>query len=235
MRLWRRPRPDPRNGVRPPEGAPLAALGRWLVTHDLSGQVVHLGLRATSDGTLQWLAQYDTPPAGPPPGGPGGPSGTDDSWSRHEGRITDANIVIRDVQALRVVSLADDGQTVWSANSPTPIAGIELVGNAVLVAADRLRAYDVATQAQLWDYDARGARVAVTASRSSIFVAGADGMSLVDVNGRRLWFEPYPSDLANAVPDWAGVAGDLGYVTFRPQDGQPLDVDVIAVNLGTAP
>jgi hypothetical protein len=232
-RLWRRPRPDPRNGVRPPEGAPLTTLGRWLVTHDPSGQVAHLGLRDTSDGTLQWLAQYDAPPAGPPPGGPNGPPGHDDSWSRHEGRITNANVVIRDVQALRVVTLAR-GQTVWSATSPTPIAGIELFGSAVLVAADRLRAYDVATQAELWDYDARGARVAVTATGGSVFVAGADGMSLVDVNGRRRWFEPYPSDLINAAPDWAGVAGDLGYVTFRPQGGQPLDVDVIAVNLGTA-
>src|SRR6185369_6594089 len=44
QRLWRRPRPDGNNGVRPPEGAPIAASGRWLVTHDQSDTVVNLGL-----------------------------------------------------------------------------------------------------------------------------------------------------------------------------------------------
>jgi len=233
--LWRRPRPDPRNGVRPPEGAPIATRGPWLVTHDPSGPVVDLALRDAANGELQWLEQYEASSDNPPPGGPDGRHGPPDDF-RYEGRITDNHLVIREVQEVRVIALAD-GEPVWSGASPTPIAGIELVGSAVLVAADRLRAYDVATQAQLWGYDARGARVAVTASGTSIFVASDEGLSLVDVSGQLLWFEPYPTYLLNAHPEWAGVAGELGYVTFRPKGEQrdPLDFDVIAVNLGTPP
>lgn len=233
-RLWRRPRPDPRNGVRPPEGAPIAAQDRWLVTHDSSGPVVYLGLRDAGDGTLQWLAQYEAsstdPPGGPGNGRPGPP---DDSWYRSECRLTADHIVVRHVQEVRAVGIGD-GETVWSGASQTPIAGIEVVADAVLVAADRLRAYEVATQAQLWEHDARGARIAVT--DTGIFVASDEGVSFVDINGQRLWFEPYPSYLLNATPDWAGTAGELGYVTFRPRGDQrdPLDFDVIAVNLGNA-
>jgi hypothetical protein len=234
-RLWRRPRPDRRNGVRPPEGAPLAARDRWLVTHDASDQLVNLGLRDTRDGALQGLQQYEPAPAVTPVAGPGGRPGPDDeSWHRNEARITDSHIVLREAQQLRVMTLAD-GDTVWTGTSPKPIAGIELFGDAVVVAADRLRAFDIGTQAQLWDYGARGARVAVTGG-SSIFVADEDGMSLVDIAGRQLWFQPYPTYLRNAVPDWAGVAGELGYVTFQPTGDQRdhLDFDVIAVRLGTA-
>jgi serine/threonine protein kinase len=236
-RLWRRPRPNARNGVRPPEGAPIATRDRWLVTHDASGPVVYLGLRDVADGTLQWLKQYDAAPDGPPRGGPDGHGGPEDaSWSRSEGRITDSHIVTREVQELRVVALAD-GETVWSGASETPIACIELVGSTIFVAADRLRAYDVTTQAQLWEQDARGARVAVTESGSSAFVASDEGLSLVHVSGQQLWSEPYPSYLQGAAPEWAGVAGDLGYATFRPKADRrdPLDFDVIAVSLGTAP
>ena len=112
---------------------------------------------------------------------------------------------------------------------------MEVFGGAVLVAADRLRAYDMTTQAQLWEHDARGARMAIAGDGTTIFVASEEGMSLVDVHGRPRWFEPYPSQLASAAPDWAGAVGDLGYVTFRPVGDRPapLEVDVIAVRLGT--
>jgi hypothetical protein len=240
QRLWRRSRPNPRNGVRPPAGAPIAASGGWLVTHDPSGALVDLGLRDAGTGALRWLAQYEPAPAGPPTGGRSGPPGPqgpqDDSWFRFEGRITENHIVVREVQEVRVVTLAK-GETVWSGASRTPIAGIELLGSAVLVAADRLRAYDVATQVQLWETDARGARVAPTTGGTGVFVASDEGLSRLDVRGQIIWFQPYPPELLDANPDWAGVAGDTGYVTFRPQGEErgPLDFDVIAVDLGPPP
>jgi hypothetical protein len=140
------------------------------------------------------------------------------------------------VQEVRVVTLAN-GETVWSGASRTPIAGIELLGSALLVAADRLRAYAVATQAQLWDTDARGARLALTTGGTGVFVASDEGLSLLDVRGQLIWFEPYPPELLNANPDWAGVSGDTGYVTFRPkgEERSPLEFDVIAVDLGPPP
>jgi hypothetical protein len=238
-RLWRRARPSPRNGVRPGAGVPIATDGRWLVTHEASGAIVNLALRDARDGALQWLAQYEPAPAGPPPAGPGGPGGSspppDEAWSRSEGRITDRYLVIREVQEVRVVTMAD-GELLWRGASPTPIAGIELAGSTILVAADRLRAYEVATQAQRWDYDARGARVGVTPGGTRIFVASDQGLSLVDADGHELWSNRYPAYLLDAGPDWAGVQGDLGFVTFRARDPQrnPLDFDTLAVNLGIA-
>src|SRR5262249_38239157 len=155
---------------------------------------------------------YQSTSGGPPPAGGGNaPPGQDDAWNRNEGRITDAYIAVREAQNVRVVAI-NDGATVWSASSETPVVGIELLGSALLVAADHLRSFKVANQAQLWDYNARGGRVAVTSSGSSVFVAGDEAMSLVDASGRPLWSLPYPDYLLNAAPDWVGVAGDLGYV-----------------------
>jgi outer membrane protein assembly factor BamB len=140
---------------------------------------------------------------------------------------------MHEVQQIHVVALTT-GRTVWNAASQTPIAAIDAVGDVVVVASDRLRAYDIATRAQRWDYSSRGGRTAITGS-GNVFVAHDDGLSLVDgANGHELWSYPYPANLVNAAPDWAGVDGDLGYATFRPKGEQrePLDFDAIAVHLG---
>ena len=239
--LWRRARPDSRNGVRPPAGVPVATRGQWLVTHDPSGAVVDLGLRDVKDGRLRWLVQYEpasTTPGGPPPGppAPGGESGpppTDAAWSRSEGRIGQAHVVIREVQEVRAVALTN-GSTTWRQVSQTPIAGMELVGDTVLVAADRLRAYAVASGAQLWDAELRGARVAITPDGRTIVAAGDQGIAALDPSGRVLWLRPYPEALGDAIADRVRVQGDVAVVTFRPKGEQrdPLAIDVIAVRLG---
>ena len=247
-RLWRRARPDARLGVRPPSGVPVATLGRWLVTHDPNGPLVDLGLRNVSDGKLQWLVQYEPAPTTvavppPPPGPPGGPSATpgpagpgiDEAWTRSEGRIGPAHVIIREVQEVRVVALAT-GQTVWRQISLMPIAGIELVGGLVLVAADRLRAYAVADGNGQWDADQRGARVAIAPDGHSIVVASDQGLSSLDLHGKTLWHQPFPDAVQNTIADRITVERDVAYVTFRPRDDQsePLAVDVIGVAL-TAP
>jgi outer membrane protein assembly factor BamB/predicted Ser/Thr protein kinase len=247
--LWRRARPDPRNGVRPPAGVPVATSGRWLVTHDPSGSVVDLGLRDVSDGHLRWLEQYKPAapaPSGQPPPKPGGPSGSpggpggppgpplDEAWSRSEGRIGRSHVVIREVQEVRVVALSD-GTTIWPPKvSQTPVAGMDLVGDTVLVAADRLRAYAIATGAQVWQADLRGARVVVAPNRRSVIVAAEQGLAALRPDGFELWQRLYPDTVRDTVMHRITVEGDLAYVTFRPKGEQrdPLDVDVIAVALG---
>jgi hypothetical protein len=223
--------------VRPPAGVPIATRDGWLVTHDPSGSVVDLGLRDVRDGGLQWLVQYEpaAAPSGPAPGPPGGPPGpgVDEAWTRSEGRIGEAHVVIREVQEVRVVALSN-GATVWREQSQTPIAGVELVGDTVMVAADRLRAYAVATSAERWQVDLRGARVVVTPNGRSVFVASEQGLAELDLNGVTLWRGPYPDVVRDAVPDRVSAEGEVGYVTFRPRDErrEPLDIDVLAVALG---
>jgi serine/threonine protein kinase len=234
--LWRRARPDARNGVRPPAGIPVATRDRWLVTHDPNGALVNLGLRDVTDGHLQWLVQYQpAPPVVVPPGGPQGPGGPpppDEAWTRSEGRVGTAHVVIREVQEVRVVSLAK-GATVWRQVSELPVAGMELVDDIILVAADRLRAYAIGTGAELWQVDLRGARVAVTPRGDRIVVAGEQGLAALDRSGTAIWQRPYPPAVADAAADRITATDDLAYITFRPKAEQstPLDVDVIAVSL----
>ena len=207
--VWRRARPDARNGIRPPAGVPVATRGRWLVTHDPSGSVVDLGLRDVADGELQWLKQYEPTAATPPPQGPGGPP-MDESWTRSEGRIGKAHVVIREVQEVRVVSLTT-GATVWRQVSETPIAGMELVGDTVLVAADRLRAYAVATGAELWQVPQRGARVAVAPDGAGVVVASEQGLAAINLQGVTRWQRTYPPAVADAVADRITAVGNLAY------------------------
>ena len=232
-RLWRRARPNERNGARPPAGVPLATSGGWLVTHDPSGSVVDLGVRDVDNGQLRWLVQHEPAAplrAGPPGGFPAAPA--DEAWTRSEGRIGSAHVVIREIQEVRVVSLAN-GATAWRHVSQRPVAGIELVGDKVLIADDRLRAHAVGTGAELWQVDLRGARVVVAPDGRSIVVASEQGLSALDLNGVMLWHKPYPDAVLGAVADRITAAGDLAFVTFRPRGEQrePLAIDVLAVAL----
>ena len=201
---------------------PLATSAGWLVTHDASGAVVDLGLREVGDGKLRWLVQYEpapkppsqpAPPGPPPAGPPGGPPADesqmlpDEAWTRSEARIATAAVVIREVAEVRVVALTT-GATLWRQTSQTPVAGIELVGDTVLVAADRLRAYAVGTGSQLWEAEPRGARVALMPGGRSVVVAGEQGISAHDRNGATCcWQRSYPDTVRDATPDRITVDG----------------------------
>jgi hypothetical protein len=106
----------------------------------------------------------------------------------------------------------------------------------VLVAADRLRAYAVATGAELWQVDQRGARVAVAPDGRSVVAASEQGLSALRLNGATIWETPYPDAVLGTVADRVSVEGRVAYVTFRPRDDrrEPLDIDVIAITLGEA-
>ncbi|HLT12149.1 MAG TPA: serine/threonine-protein kinase [Micromonosporaceae bacterium] len=237
-RRWRRSRPDARNGVRPPAGVPLAYGDGWLVTHDPAGSLVELGLRNADSGALRWLVQYEpaAAPNLPPPGPPGSRPGpkVDEAWHRSEGRVGTDLILVREVQEVRVVSLAN-GTRVWEQSSQTPIAAIELMGDQVLIGADRVRAYAFRTGAARWEADLRGARMAALPDGKAVFVASEYGLSSLDDNGQVLWHADYPRSVSNAVADRVTVAGNLGLVTFRPRDErlEPLDVDVLAIALAS--
>jgi outer membrane protein assembly factor BamB len=122
---------------------------------------------------------------------------------------------------------------VWQHRSPAPVAGIELAGDVLLVAADRLTAYALGTGTELWRAELRGARLGVSADGRTIVAAGEQQVSAFDRAGGTRWNVRLPDAFAQAVPDRVTVADDAVYVTFRAGPGRPgpIDVDVLAITL----
>jgi outer membrane protein assembly factor BamB len=113
------------------------------------------------------------------------------------------------------------------------VATIDLAGDLLLVAADRLTAYHLGSGERAWQFAARGARLAVTPDGGTIVAATEQGVSALDATGRPRWQTRLPEALAPASPDRVTIQGGVAYVTFRPRGGrrEPLDVDVLALTL----
>jgi outer membrane protein assembly factor BamB len=151
------------------------------------------------------------------------------AWQRSEARIGRDHVALRDAQDLRVVRVADGG-TVWRTSSPTPVAGIELAGDLLVVSADRLTARTVATGEQAWQAPIRGARLGV-AQDGTVVAANEQSVSAVDLTGRVRWQVKLPDAVTAALPDRVTVQDGIAYVTFRPRPErqEPLDADVLAI------
>ena len=233
--MWRTPRP-PRRGIeiRAQTEGPAAATNEWLLTHNVMGtELVQAALRATGTGNVEWNIQYPAgqivettvpnppAPAGPPNAGPPGANRpvADEDWSRSEGRLAGPYVVLREGRELHVLNLAG-GDVRWSRTSPTPVATIEVVGDLVLLGADRLTAYDIASGSLRWQADLRGARVG----------GSLDGR--VDEGAPR-WRTQIPAEFANAVAEHVTVDEHTAYVAFKTRGvGQAAPgADVLALAL----
>jgi protein kinase-like protein/putative pyrroloquinoline-quinone binding quinoprotein len=229
---------------RQPVGSPLGADGSWLVTRTVTNGTAQVILVDATTGTARWSVHYPAPqvtasppPDGPPPDGPhdgadGPPPRPQPGWYRSQARMAADTVALRDVQALRVVRRSDGG-TVWHDESPTPVAGIELAGDLLLVASGRLTARTLATGAVAWEADIRGARLAFSARWATIVAVGEGRVTGLDPNGRTRWRTTVPAALADAVADRVTIADRTAFVTYRPGPGRrtPLDVDVLAIAL----
>lgn len=240
-RLWR-------NSRLAGGGSLLVATDDWLVTRDVAGSTVEIGLYDARTGERRWSTPYElTPPPGGPPHGPGGPppDGTggpppdgpggpphDDAWDRSEGRIGTSHVVLRDRQDLTVLRLSD-GSIAYHMWAPKPVAAIELMGELLLVAADSLTAYVTATGAEAWRVRLRSARIAVAAEGRSVVGASERTIYALDWTGDRLWQAALPGSVRNALPERLTTDDHRAFLTFSPRGEQiePLDVDVIAVAL----
>jgi len=252
---WRASRGDG-----PPIGSPLAAHGTWLLTQDPmpaaastgtpAATKYRLGLRVAGTGMRRWIVDYTptpfTPPAGGPPGGPqgappgggpggpppGGPPGNDEAWQRHEAVFGTTQVVVRDAAEVRAFNLADRGQ-LWVSTSPMPVAGLEVVGGLVLVAADKILTYSLPNGNPRWQAAFRGARMIGTPDGKAVVVASESTVVAIDTNGSKLWETALPPSVADiAAVDRVMLGNGEVYVILKPRDGgQPLDVDVVALSL----
>jgi outer membrane protein assembly factor BamB len=253
---WRTPRPAPRDGRRPTASNPLAADPVSLVTEDLVNSSVEVGAYDAATGARRWSTYFDSasprqqpppPPGGrrPPPDAPppppddgpsdGGPGGRppDEAWQRSEARIGSGYVALRNGQEIQVLRISD-GRTAWRLSAPRPVAAIELVGDLLVVAADRLTGYAVATGAQVWQSGLRGARIAIQPDLHGIVAATEDTISGLDLAGATRWQTPLPDAVRKGLPHRLTAAGQAAFLTFGPHPDRsgPLDVDVLAVSLG---
>jgi outer membrane protein assembly factor BamB len=238
--LWRRPRTALPDGRRMPAATPLAADPSRLVVRHVVDSTAQVSLVDPDTGDVRWSTRYaapapSAPPLGPPPDGaplPGGTPPPDVAWQRSEARIGRDHVALRDAQDLRVVRVADGG-TVWRTSSPTPVAGIELAGDLLVVSADRLTARTVGTGEQAWQAPIRGARLAVTPDGGTVVAANEQSVSAVDATGRVRWQVKLPDAVTAALPDRVTVQDGIAYVTFRPRPErqEPLDADVLAITV----
>jgi serine/threonine protein kinase len=244
--VWRLPRAATSGGRRPPAEVPRYATDAWLVTHDATSTVVQVTLRQAGKTGKEWSIQYTAPPkpngGGPPGGGPpssrgpdgpgeGPPPGGDELWGRAEARIGGSYVVLRDSSAIRVVNLSG-GRTVWNLPPARPITAIEIVGETLLVAADRLTAYALATGQVYWQSEHRGGRIALSGDAQTLIVADDEGLYGLDLTrtGEQRWHTPLPSGVA---PETLTTDGKTAYLSFRGEGGPdaPLKVDLFAVSL----
>jgi len=212
---WRVARSFGEGGRRTPPPLPFVANGAHVVSRE-SGSSPRLTMRRVGNGSLVWqlpdtFAKRGQQP--PPPPGPG-EGGHDEAWPRIEGRIAGDSIVLRDGPEIEVRSL-NTGKLLWHYTSQTPIAGMEVVGDRVLVAADRLVARRIATGEPSWELPVRGARVAVAGE--ALAVMHETGLSYLDSVGRAVWDEPFPPGLQKTMLDRLVVHDHTAYVIFRPK------------------
>jgi hypothetical protein len=231
--LWRSPRPAG-TGRRSPSGNPHVANEKWLVTRDVIDSAAEIGLDDAATGRRLWETRLTPlPNPTPPPAGLGAPP-YNDAWQRSEGRIGDSYVALRDAQGLTVLRLHDGG-TVWRKSSPRPVAAIELIGDVLLVAADNLTAYTVATGSEAWQVGLRGALLAVPTNGRGTVAATAQSVSALDAAGSPLWRGPLPEAVRYTWPDTLTTENGIAFVTFKPPPGELelLDFDIVAVALDT--
>jgi hypothetical protein len=226
---------------------PLVANTEWLVTRRELNGTVWITLREAANGQQRWSVQYPLPgdprggegpggprgPGGPPgPGGPGGP-GPDgapgsESWALAEARLGRTDVVVRDVNDLRVFRLAD-GDVRWQQVWERPVVGLELLGDVVVLAADRIVGLRLGDGEQLWETKLRGARLTAAADGRLVYAIASNTVAAIDATGVAPWHGTLPG-LQEGDVERVVVRHPVGYAVLVPQPF-PDRADVIAFAL----
>jgi hypothetical protein len=149
-----------------------------------------------------------------------------------QGRFGGAYLVLRDNRAVRVLHIAN-GQTVWQKLFDKPVAGFEVVGDLLVVAADRMYAFPLDNEAPRWQKNLQGARFAPTPDAKRIIAATDAIIVALDLEGNPLWDAPLPSNVLGMGPDRLTTDEHTAFITFRPPPPQakPGMVDTVAISI----
>ena len=228
--IWRIPRGPGTTDADAFVDVPRVANDDWLVTHDITATQVQVTVRHADTGKPRWSVTYEP---GPPARGPsGGGGGLNERWNLSEGYLTDDYLALRDGATVQVRGLTD-GRALWSTASQTPIAGIAVVADMVVVAAGRVAGHAIGDGAQRWEYDLLGALIAPTVDGAGIIMANDRTICALELTGAQRWRSPLPRAVSGSVINSLTTDEHNAYVTFRPRTNQriPPGVDVVAVRL----
>ncbi|MBV1855503.1 serine/threonine-protein kinase [Catellatospora tritici] len=222
---------------------PLTADSNWLVTRRQFGSTVTITLRAAGSGDRAWQQQFPAGPnEGPPggggpggpgdgPGGPGGPDGPPPDWVVGEARLVGAHVLVRDGADIRLLRLSN-GSTVWQRQWERPVATITLFGDLVVLGADRIVAFRLASGDDAWlGPNLRGSRLAAAPDSSMLYVVGDEHIAAITPDGKTAWNAPMAAADEGAVEALL-IRPPLAYLVLRPppfpDSNEP---DVLAVAL----
>ena len=167
-------------------------------------------------------------PPGPDQNGPG----SEEDWYRNEGLLTPTFALLRESSNIRLLKLSD-GSIQWKRTSPTPVVSVQIIGDLVVIGADRINALSLGAGGQQWQAPERGARIAGSPDGRVIIAAAVDAVTAFDADGNARWRTEFPSEFAAGGVDRVSTDEHTAYVTFRPRDERrgPLGVDVLAIAL----
>ncbi|WP_157631229.1 serine/threonine-protein kinase [Catelliglobosispora koreensis] len=177
-----------------------------------SGRLV---LRQLTNARVLWTL-IDEPSTAP-----GTPPGQQDpAWRRSEGFFSGDFAIFREASVISSRSVSN-GRLRWRTPWQAPVSDLQSFGDVAVIAADRVSAVSLDKGEQVWQYPARGARLATDPAGRYLIAAHERGLSVLDTQGRHLWTEAHPV----AQPVHRVTADENGiYVTFKSTDGP----DVVA-------
>jgi hypothetical protein len=140
--------------------------------------------------------------------------------------------LLRESRNLRLLGLSNGGLR-WERISPTPVVSVQVIGDLVLIGADRLNALSLAGGGQRWQANERGARVAGTPDGRLIIAATDEAVMAFDADGATPWRTLMPGEFADGAVDRVTTDAHTAYVTFKPRGErrEPLESDVLAIAL----
>ncbi|GIG00215.1 protein kinase domain-containing protein [Catellatospora citrea] len=223
--------------------SPLVADMSWLVTRQERNSTVWITLREAATGDQKWQVTYKLLPPPPDagrggPGGPGIPGGgpPEDAWEAVEARLGPSHLLLREGGVLRVIRLSD-GTVRWDKPWDKPIASVDLIGDTVVMAADRIYGFRTDTGVERWNIPARGGRVAASPDGRLCYAVAQQRIAAIDpATGNAEWSEPLPADAREENVSGLVVRHPIGYVLLRPPPFKDSDTpDVLAISLVSGP
>jgi hypothetical protein len=151
-------------------------------------------------------------------------------WNRSEAQLAGEHLAVRDNQELRVLATAD-GAVRWQKTWRAPVTSINVAGDRLVVAADKVTGHEFATGTELWGAAARGACTGVAPDGQTVVACGEENIVAVTATGARRWKVAVPGSVRDSLAERVITDGRTAYVSFRPRADQPgpLPIDVLAI------
>ncbi|MFC7762039.1 PQQ-binding-like beta-propeller repeat protein [Catellatospora bangladeshensis] len=137
-------------------------------------------------------------------------------------------MIFRDANDIRVLRLSDGGER-WRKTWERPVVSLTVIGDTVVLGADRIVGLRLGTGVEIWDTNLRGARLTPAPDGSLVYAIAANTVAAFDAEGRAPWHGTLPG-LQEGDVQRIVVRHPVGYAVLVPPPF-PERADVIAFAL----